>query len=89
MDRCGRGMTTLFGGEGGFGMRASGDGEALVSSTQFQLRRAVEGRTIQSAKSAEGWVFDFAGPGLVLLQSRNPEAFIEWVVQAVAARIQR
>ena len=109
------GMTNLFGGEGGFGMRASGDGEALVStygavdvmdlqpqevvtvdtghvvasdlSIQFQLRRAVEGRTIQSAKSGEGLVFDFAGPGRVLWQSGNPEAFVEWMVHTVAARL--
>jgi uncharacterized protein (AIM24 family) len=110
-------MANLFGGEGGFGLRASGDGEALVSiygavdvidlqpqevvtintghviaydlNTQFQLRRAVEGRSIQSAKSGEGWVFDFAGPGRVLLQSRNPEAFMECVVHTVVARAQR
>jgi len=30
-------------------------------------------------KSGEGWVFDFFGPGRVLLQSRNPEAFAHWV----------
>ncbi|HKS50428.1 MAG TPA: TIGR00266 family protein [Pseudonocardiaceae bacterium] len=111
------GMANMFGGEGGFGLRASGEGEALVSiygavdvvdlqpqelvtidtghvvaydlSIQFQLRRAVEGRSIQSAKSGEGWVFDFVGPGRVLLQSRNPEAFLEWMVHAVAARVQR
>jgi uncharacterized protein (TIGR00266 family) len=111
------GMANLFGGEGGFGIRASGQGEALVSlygavdvidlppqevvtidtghvvaydlSIQFQMRRAVEGRTIQSAKSGEGWVFDFVGPGRVLLQSRNPDAFLEWLVHTVAARVQR
>jgi uncharacterized protein (TIGR00266 family) len=111
------GMANLFGGEGGFGIRASGQGEALVSiygavdvidlppqeivtidsghvvaydlSIQFQMRRAVEGRTIQSAKSGEGWVFDFVGPGRVLLQSRNPDAFLEWMVHTVAARVQR
>ncbi len=111
------GMANLFGGEGGFGIRASGQGEALVSvygavdvidlqpqeivtidtghvvaydlSIQFQMRRAVDGRTIQSAKSGEGWVFDFVGPGRVLLQSRNPDAFLEWMVHTVAARVQR
>ncbi|MDQ3899384.1 MAG: AIM24 family protein [Actinomycetota bacterium] len=111
------GMANMFGGEGGFGLRASGEGKALVSiygavdvvdlqpqelvtidtghvvaydlSIQFQLRRAVEGRSIQSAKSGEGWVFDFAGPGRALLPSRNPEAFMEWVVYTVAAWVQR
>ncbi|MDP9117510.1 MAG: TIGR00266 family protein, partial [Actinomycetota bacterium] len=96
------GMANLFGGEGGFGFRASGQGEALVSiygavdiidleegeqvtidtghvvaydlSIRFSMRRAVQGRSIQSMKSGEGFVFDFFGPGRVLLQTRNPEA---------------
>ena len=46
---------------------------------KFRMRRAVEGRSIQSMKTGEGWVFDFTGPGRVLLQSRNPEAFTQWV----------
>ncbi len=100
------GMANLFGGEGGFGYRASGQGQAICSvygavdyfdleqgevvtidtghvvaydlQIQFRMRRAVEGRSIQSMKSGEGWVFDFVGPGRVLLQSRNPEAFAQW-----------
>lgn len=101
------GMANLFGGEGGFGLRASGQGEVLVSvygavdtldlqpgeavtvdtghvvaydlAVQFRMRRAVEGRSVQSMKTGEGWVFDFTGPGRVLLQSRNPDAFAQWV----------
>jgi len=100
------GMANLFGGQGGFGFRASGHGEAIVSiygavdiidleqdetvtidtghvvayqlDVRFQMRRAARGRTVQSLKSGEGWVFDFFGPGRVLLQSRNPDAFAEW-----------
>lgn len=100
------GMASLFGGEGGFGIRASGHGQALVScygaidvfdlqpgqpvvvdtghvvaydlGMNFRMRRAVEGRSIQSMKSGEGFVFDFTGPGRVLLQTRNPESFAEW-----------
>ena len=53
------------------------------------MRRAVEGKSIQSMKSGEGWVFDFAGPGRVLLQSRNPEAFAEWVGETVPGRSPR
>jgi uncharacterized protein (TIGR00266 family) len=105
------GMKNLFGGEGGFGYKASGQGEALVSiygavdiidlepgevvtidtghvvayqlDVQFIMRRAVQGRSIQSLKSGEGWVFDFTGPGRVLLQSRNPEAFAQWIVEQI------
>jgi uncharacterized protein (AIM24 family) len=29
-------------------------------------------------KSGEGFVFDFVGPGRVLLQTRNPESFAKW-----------
>ena len=104
------GMANLFGGEGGFGYRASGQGQAIVSiygavdmmdladgdmvtidtghvvayslNVRFQMRRAAQGRSIQSMKSGEGWVFDFWGPGLVLLQSRNPDAFATWVGEA-------
>lgn len=46
---------------------------------RFQMRRAVQGRSIQSLKSGEGWVFDFAGPGRVLLQTRNPHDLVRWI----------
>ena len=32
-------------------------------------------------KSGEGLVFDFFGPGRVLLKSRNPQAFAEWAAK--------
>ncbi|MGI9093076.1 MAG: TIGR00266 family protein [Mycobacteriales bacterium] len=111
------GMANLFGGEGGFGFRASGQGEAIVSvygavdymdlapgevvtidtghvvaydlAMQFRMRRAVEGRSIQSMKTGEGWVFDFTGPGRVLLQSRNPEAFAHWVGEMIPSESPR
>jgi uncharacterized protein (TIGR00266 family) len=94
------GFANLFGGEGGFGFHAHGDGQAIVAiygavdiidleageqitidtghvvayalDISFNLRRAVHGRTWQSMTSGEGFVFDFTGPGRVLLQSRNP-----------------
>jgi uncharacterized protein (TIGR00266 family) len=101
------GMANLFGGEGGFGFRASGDGQAIVNvygaidyldlqpgetvivdtghvvaydlGITFQMRRAVAGRSLQSMKTGEGFVFEFRGPGRVLLQTRNPDAFAAWV----------
>lgn len=104
------GMANLFGGEGGFGLQASGQGQVLLSvygaldvidlqqgdqitvdtghvvaydlGIQFRMRRAVAGRTIQSVKSGEGFVFDFAGPGRLYLQSRNPDALQAWVRSA-------
>lgn len=63
--------------------------EALVVDTghvvasdlclRFQLRPAVQGKTMQSLKSGEGNVFDFTRPGRLYLQTRNPDAFQGWV----------
>ncbi|WP_067562818.1 TIGR00266 family protein [Nocardia acidivorans] len=100
------GLANLFGGEGGFGLRAHGDGEVVLGvfgaidvidlapgepvtidtghvvaydlAMNFTIRRAVSGRSLQSLKSGEGFVFDFVGPGRVLLQTRNPGAFAAW-----------
>jgi uncharacterized protein (TIGR00266 family) len=57
----------------------SGHVVAFDANMQSRLRRAVEGRTVQSVKSGEGLVFDFAGPGRLLIQSRNPSALIQWL----------
>ena len=64
----------------------SGHVVAYALDIQFNLRRAAHGRTIQSLKSGEGFVFDFTGPGRVLLQSRNPDAFAAWVISQVPQR---
>ncbi|CAM2761314.1 TIGR00266 family protein [Skermania piniformis] len=107
------GFTNLFGGEGGFGMRAHGNGEVVLGvygaidvfdlapgeqvtidtghvvaydlAMTFRMRRAVAGRSIQSLKSGEGLVFDFTGPGRVLLQTRNPGAFAAWAGSSASA----
>ncbi len=56
---------------------------AYADTTQMQLRRAAQGGLIQSAKSGEGLVFDFTGPGWVLTQSRNPTALVEWLTSVL------
>ncbi|MBO0856187.1 MAG: TIGR00266 family protein [Nocardia sp.] len=100
------GFANMFGGEGGFGLRAQGQGEVVLGvfgaidtfelavgeqvtidsghvvaydlAMKFAIRRAVSGRSLQSFTSGEGLVFDFSGPGRVVLQSRNPGAFAAW-----------
>lgn len=57
----------------------SGHVVAFDATMQSRLRRAVEGRSIQSMKSGEGLVFDFGGPGRLLMQSRNPSALVQWL----------
>jgi len=59
----------------------SGHVVAYDAGVQSRLRRAVEGRSIASLKSGEGLVFDFSGPGRVMIQSRNPRALIEWLTR--------
>ncbi|MDF0531537.1 TIGR00266 family protein [Tsukamurella sp. 8F] len=46
---------------------------------RFELRRAVQGKWLQSMKSGEGLVFEFTGPGRILLQTRNPRALEGWI----------
>lgn len=57
----------------------SGHFVAAHASVNYQLRRAAQGGLIQSAKSGEGFVFEFTGPGEVLLQSRNPKGLIGYL----------
>ena len=61
----------------------SGHMVAFDEGVQMTLRRAVEGRSIQSLKSGEGFVFDFTGPGQVMTQTRNPGAFVAWLTTAL------
>ena len=101
------GMKTLFGGEGGFIVKATGAGDIVLAclgaldiwelapgqkmvldsnhmvaydeSVEYTLRRAVEGKSIQSLKSGEGFVFEFTGPGRVYGQTRSPQSFLGWL----------
>jgi uncharacterized protein (TIGR00266 family) len=100
------GFKNLFGGEGGFVVRAGGTGTVVLSCygalDTIQLAagesitldtghmvaysdgigmniRMASGGAIASAKTAEGLVFDFTGPGWVMAQSRNPAALITWM----------
>jgi uncharacterized protein (TIGR00266 family) len=52
---------------------------AYDESVNYTLRRAVEGRSIQSLKSGEGWVFEFTGPGRVYGQTRSPQSLMNWL----------
>ncbi len=51
---------------------------AFGPTVTSQLRK-VAGGVIQTLKSGEGLVFDFAGPGWVMTQSRNPAALESWI----------
>jgi len=99
------GFQNLMGGEGGFLVHASGEGEVVAAcygaldaitlgpgekvvvdsghmvayddTVQMSSRRVAG--TMASMKSGEGLVFEFTGPGEVLMQTRNPSALITWL----------
>jgi uncharacterized protein (TIGR00266 family) len=51
---------------------------AYADSVQSRVRPISQG-VLQSMKSGEGLVFDFAGPGRVLTQTRNPRSLVSWL----------
>jgi uncharacterized protein (TIGR00266 family) len=51
---------------------------AYADTVQSRMRTVSQGM-MQSMKSGEGLVFDFAGPGQVLTQTRNPRGLIGWL----------
>ena len=59
---------------------------AFVDTVTFDLRRAVQGRSIQSLKSGEGFVFDFTGPGDVMVQTRNQQQLAAWLKTQIGSR---
>ncbi len=59
---------------------------AFPDTVSYELRRAVEGRSIQSMKSGEGFVFHFAGPGDILTQTRNQAQLIAWINTEIGSR---
>jgi uncharacterized protein (TIGR00266 family) len=52
---------------------------AYDEGVEYIVRRAVEGRSIQSLKSGEGLVFEFTGPGKVYGQTRSPQSLVKWL----------
>ncbi|NBO56849.1 MAG: TIGR00266 family protein [Actinobacteria bacterium] len=57
---------------------------AYDASVQMSLRKATGG-IVQMVKTGEGLVFDFTGPGRVLVQSRNPNEFLGWIQAALGS----
>ncbi len=55
---------------------------AYTETTQMEIRK-VTGGLVQTFKSGEGLVFDFTGPGRLLIQTRNPNEFLGFISAAV------
>ncbi len=101
------GLKNLVGGEGGFLLRASGQGKVVLStygaldrfelqpgqqvvvdtnhmvafaeSVTMELKKASDSAW-KSMKSGEGLVFVFTGPGELMMQSRNPDDIVSYVI---------
>ncbi len=55
---------------------------AYQESVQMSIRK-VAGGLVQTFKSGEGLVFDFTGPGRLLVQTRNPTEFLGFISAAI------
>jgi len=55
---------------------------AYQESVTMNLRK-VTGGLVQTFKSGEGLVFDFTGPGRILIQTRNPNEFLSFIGAAI------
>ncbi len=53
---------------------------AWTATTSYKIERAAAG-WISSFTSGEGFICRFRGPGLVLIQTRNPSGFGAWIRQ--------
>ncbi|MCP2164860.1 AIM24 family protein [Goodfellowiella coeruleoviolacea] len=56
----------------------SGHVLAFPDTVRARLRALRQGGE-QSVRTGDGLVFDFAGPGLVLTQTRNPRGLVNWL----------
>jgi uncharacterized protein (TIGR00266 family) len=72
--------------EGGGFTVDTGHVVAYEDRVRPELRRASRQGFMTSAKSGEGYVFDFVGPGTVWTQSRNPNEFVSWLAAVLPQR---
>lgn len=59
---------------------------AFPDTVRYELKRAVEGRSVQTMKSGEGFVFHFTGPGDIWVQTRNQQQLIAWINTEIGSR---
>lgn len=58
---------------------------AYADTLQARLRQVSQGAS-QSMKTGEGLVFDFAGPGQLFTQTRNPRGLLNWLQARLGTR---
>jgi len=55
------------------------NGHLVAWNCKYVLERVASGGIISGISSGEGLVCKFTGPGTVFLQTRNPQAFSQWL----------
>lgn len=58
------------------------NGHLVAWNCKYVLERVASGGIISGLSSGEGLVCKFTGPGTVYLQTRNPQAFSQWLTSA-------
>ncbi|KAF2712994.1 DUF124-domain-containing protein [Pleomassaria siparia CBS 279.74] len=62
------------------------NGHLVAWNCKYVLERVASGGIISSLSSGEGLVCKFTGPGTVFMQTRNPQAFSQWLTTHAAAQ---
>ena len=62
-----------------FAWDAGDEAGRRLAAVQLVRLRAVSQSMPQSVRSGEGLLLDFAGPGQLLTQTRNPRTFANWL----------
>ena len=52
----------------------------------YTIEKASSSGWLSSITSGEGLVCRFRGPGVVLIQTRNPQSFEEWIRSMIPAK---
>ncbi|EKM54247.1 uncharacterized protein PHACADRAFT_257964 [Phanerochaete carnosa HHB-10118-sp] len=55
------------------------NGHLVAWTAKYSVERIQAGSLLSSAKTDEGLVCRFTGPGIVYLQTRNPEVLVHWI----------
>ncbi|KJZ76370.1 hypothetical protein HIM_04099 [Hirsutella minnesotensis 3608] len=62
------------------------NGHLVAWSTKYVLERAGSGGLRSNWASGEGFVCRFTGPGTILFQTRNPAAFVQYLIEKMPNR---
>jgi uncharacterized protein (AIM24 family) len=62
------------------------NGHLVAWNCKYILERVSSGGIISNLAAGEGLVCKFTGPGTIFMQTRNPQAFAQWLAANSAAQ---